>query len=721
MRRLGVLGAGLILLLLAGCKKDEADAKKAEAATPAAPQWTASSPVRKLNILSSGVGPALLPPETLAVIAVEGMTALSERLGLEAVKTRFPKAWEGATKEPTRELGVNPLDPASLRAAGFHPDAPMGAALIGHDPMAAAFWIGSSDMKKAEAWATAALKIAGVEAPIRTTEGQRVLLSGGLKQPTFLFTKTVVMIFVSEKDPTPLARAAAKREAKASLAESAAFKAAIKDLPRGQSVGVYSAVADMVGPVLGMAAGLADSLVGGKGVLSGGGDDTGPAGVMALRWRAEGQAQLLAPLRTLDRPHAILKVTKRSPLLLVGGAVEIAKVSKTLEVAAQLLMGMDSKVIAEGLKKELGLDLEKDVLGVLTGELGFSMAIERNPDLEKDKDSDFLEEQAHGHLVVGVTDDKKAADTLALVGKLLGWEQDSGRFRTKVPGWRTVTVGVADGYIIASTETSAFERIKADGSAADSIQNPQLKALAGTSGYAGIGMLDLRLIGWLLYATSMEGRMGTDDPEIKKLNEEIGRRASQLETKIQLGATGVMEAFGVVAGTLTPADGGLDASLGLYYGKKNAAEVVAVAADLVEKRRTVWKEEGRAIDKLRETLRLKLNAMVDDGEAPQVPPKAAGRTLTGTLKYEPLPATKSVRAYNGVEFTLDLGSEAVPLAAGAITRETLVANKNKKVTVVCTMGTPQLPNPQEAHPVGPDGAPVARPAKCAVTSLTPAP
>ena len=605
MRRLGVMTAGLLLVFTAGCKKGQTEAKKDEA------------PTTTTTILSNSAGPALLPPGTLGVIAVEGMTALSKRLGLEAVKSRCPKTWETVTKKPSRTLAVNPFQPAALRDAGLNPDAPMGAALLSNDPVSAALWIGLSDMGKAETWATAALKVAGADAPTRVTEGDRVLLGGDDNQPTFLFTDKLVMIFLSDKDPMPLALAAAKREPKASLAESSRFKDALTNLPRGQSVGVYSALADIVAPWLGLKLGLAQSLVGDSGVLSGGGDDTGPAGVMALRWRAKGQAQLLAPLRALDRPHAILKVTARSPLLLVGGAMDMATIDKTLEMAATLIPGVDRTVIAEGLKTALGLDLEKDVLGLLTGELGFSVTIERNPDMEKDKDSNFLKEQSHGHLVVGVTDDKKAADALALLGKLLGWEEDSGRFRTEVPDWRTITVGVAGGYIIASTETAAFDRIAGDGSAADSINNPQLKTLAGAKGYAGIGIMDPRLLGWLLYSTRDNSRMGTDAPEIKKLNEEITRRQDQMDTQLQRGMATALEAFGVIAGTLTPVDGGFDGSLGLYYGKNSAAEVIAEAAAVSEKRRTVWRAEGRAIDKLRTKLYEKLNAIDDPAEAPK--------------------------------------------------------------------------------------------------------
>lgn len=73
-----------------------------------------------------------------------------------------------------------------------------------------------------------------------------------------------------------------------------------------------------------------------------------------------------------------------------------------------------------------------------------------------------------------------------------------------------------------------------------------------------------------------------------------------------------------------------------------------------------------------------------------------------------------------MEFTLELGDQTVPLAAATVTREALLAHKDLKFTILCTMAKPRLPSPEEAHSAGLDRAALARPAKCAVTSLTPA-
>ena len=728
MRRVGVFIAAAMLLVGTGCKDKTPKPAEGQPTTTDKPDSGTAAPSKTAGtILSQSTALALLPPETVAALAIEGMGPLTQRIGLETVKTRYAPAYAALTKELTKELGVNPFDPAALAEAGLDPQAPMGVALISMEPMTAVGWIGMSDATKAETWVKAMYAKNGVAEPSRSTQGDRIVLTAS-DGPGFVLAGNVLLVVMADDDAAAAAtEALAKREAKASLAESAAFKVAMKDLPRGGSLAVYGQASQALAMLLDLPPGATDTLLGQDGILAGGGDDTGPAGEMALRWRAKGSAPLLAPFRALKSPHAILRATKRSPLVLLGGAVDMAEIKSTLSAVATL-SGLSEKELAEGLKADLGLDLDKDIFSLLSGEMGFSFTLERFPDMEKDKDGDFLAEQSHGHLVVGVTDEKRAAEVLALLAKPMGWEADNGRFRTTISGWRAVTIGVAGGYVVASSETATFDRMTGTETVAAGLSNPRLKALATGTGYAGIGLLDLRAAGWLMLATSMEGHMGSDDPEVKKLNAEIQARHETLEAKLNQGSMDVMAAFGAVAGTLTPADGGFDATLGLYYGKSNAAEVIEAAAGMVTKRRTVWRDEGRAIDALRAKVRKLLNGDAAARPGAQVAPPdtvapvavTPALTLTGTLRYTEIAARKSVQAYNGVEFILDAGDRRTALRPGSVTRELLLAHKDKQVTVVCTMGKPTMPRPEESHPVGLHGEPIPRPAKCAVNSITPA-
>ncbi|MCA9661542.1 MAG: hypothetical protein KC486_24595, partial [Myxococcales bacterium] len=94
-------------------------------------------------------------------------------------------------------------------------------------------------------------------------------------------------------------------------------------------------------------------------------------------------------------------------------------------------------------------------------------------------------------------------------------------------------------------------------------------------------------------------------------------------------------------------------------------------------------------------------------------------TREGVLEYQELPRTKSVAAYMGVEFTLrGDDAETVLAASDNVSHEQLVAHDGKRVRVTCTPREPQPPNPMESAPMGPDGAPLQRPTKCAVTELS---
>ena len=73
----------------------------------------------------------------------------------------------------------------------------------------------------------------------------------------------------------------------------------------------------------------------------------------------------------------------------------------------------------------------------------------------------------------------------------------------------------------------------------------------------------------------------------------------------------------------------------------------------------------------------------------------------------------------GVEFTLrGDDAETVLAASDNVSHEQLVAHDGKRVRVTCTPREPQPPNPMESAPMGPDGAPLQRPTKCAVTELS---
>lgn len=113
------------------------------------------------------------------------------------------------------------------------------------------------------------------------------------------------------------------------------------------------------------------------------------------------------------------------------------------------------------------------------------------------------------------------------------------------------------------------------------------------------------------------------------------------------------------------------------------------------------------------------DAAVPTGPVPTSPPDLAPgeRRLEGQLAYKPLPTEKSVEAYLGVEFTIDIGTEKVVLGASdTVSRESLEAAAGKRATVVCTMRPGAVPRPEESYPMEGD-QPMKRPDVCVVRSL----
>jgi hypothetical protein len=89
------------------------------------------------------------------------------------------------------------------------------------------------------------------------------------------------------------------------------------------------------------------------------------------------------------------------------------------------------------------------------------------------------------------------------------------------------------------------------------------------------------------------------------------------------------------------------------------------------------------------------------------PPPAAPepKVLRGKLRFQEIPPVKSVRAYDGVEFTLlTAEGETLPLTPGAsVPHERLRALDGKEVSLRVRLVEPPPPSPWEQAPLGPDG------------------
>ena len=94
------------------------------------------------------------------------------------------------------------------------------------------------------------------------------------------------------------------------------------------------------------------------------------------------------------------------------------------------------------------------------------------------------------------------------------------------------------------------------------------------------------------------------------------------------------------------------------------------------------------------------------------------RTYVGTLRHHPPPATKSLEAYHGIELSLDLGDESVPLGVGpGVDGDGLKALAGRQVALTCVQRGPTAPDPAESYPIDADGGAIPRAARCVVLSF----
>jgi hypothetical protein len=104
--------------------------------------------------------------------------------------------------------------------------------------------------------------------------------------------------------------------------------------------------------------------------------------------------------------------------------------------------------------------------------------------------------------------------------------------------------------------------------------------------------------------------------------------------------------------------------------------------------------------------------------------RAAGDTAAperyhGLLSRHESPKTMSVEAFEHVEFKLETASRMIPLLPSQqVPHDTLAQAAGKELDICCSWRDSQPPSANEAYPMGSDGKPLARPARCEVRSLS---
>ncbi len=174
----------------------------------------------------------------------------------------------------------------------------------------------------------------------------------------------------------------------------------------------------------------------------------------------------------------ILKATKDQPLLLLSGQVDPQAYLGLVEKA----MAADGESLAEareGLAKGLGVDLDKDIIGALTGEFGFALTGDAATIMKAAEP----QKEMGGAIVIGLKSD---AGLKAVISKLVAqegaeafakWDEATGVLTVTIPEQRPIQVVFAGNRLIASTDLDTAARLAGGETFVAGVTNPKLKAL----------------------------------------------------------------------------------------------------------------------------------------------------------------------------------------------------------------------------------------------------
>lgn len=289
----------------------------------------------------------------------------------------------------------------------------------------------------------------------------------------------------------------------------------------------------------------------------------------------------------------ILKATKDQPLFVLSGQVDPQAYLALLEKA----MAADGDSLAEvreGLAKGMGIDLDKDIVGALTGEFGFALT----GDAVTIMKAANPEKEMGGAVVIGLKSD---AGIKALIGKLaaqegaanfLKWDEAAGVLTVTLPEQRPIQVTFAGNRLIASTDLDTAARLAGGESFVAGVANPKLKAMYERKDLAALMTLSQTFLGgWTLaggkrsaYAPPMPADAS---PELKakyeaitKLDAEIQPLRAASEEARMKPMLEMFEKLGTFAQGVSIDGQGAMATMGVYTKGATVPEVVAGLIDM---------------------------------------------------------------------------------------------------------------------------------------------
>lgn len=609
----------------------------------------------------------MLPPSTMLFVDVASPARIAEIVGRDALVKEFASEYARISAELSRELGIDPLDPSQLSQIGVDGRGRFGFAILSVSPLVGVVWFSVSDKAKLRAKVFETTARTNVELVSIPMAGAEVLRPKDQSSALVLREPFAAFVFVNGQAETDQALAIAGADPLHSLASDRGFRkatgasapadamlyldarslvAAIPprgDEPQGNwardelmAARSRGEPAERIAQLEGDAKRvdeenarwqrrrqaerkLIDRLFGGigQGVWTASAKPQGM--VFDGRATLEPGSLPLQLVRNRSGDPALPRALATRPLWLMTGLFDPSELVAFTDLAAQADGGSWTELVAE-VARETGIDLDKDVRPIVTGDAGFALTLDRPMAADEAQPA-----RALGVAIdIELADPAKAGEVLARAAKQVaakakaqgksadvaikpegkGWLVD-------VKDWRKVHVGVWGNHFVVSTDADLGKRLVAGTPGKAKIHDGALAAVS-QPGAAFSALLDLELSLWLFmgrsFATMPVAVEAPGAPKKSKAVIKAERELARIDAAIQTrqrkreaarseGARAVVEPWGSIAGNIRTEAEGL-AGQGGWFVRDPGGIAGALRSALVAARKLGEIEADPEMDKL---------------------------------------------------------------------------------------------------------------------------
>jgi len=609
----------LALAASTGCKKKstESAAEGDKLGGNTATAIAVKPPVSEQTPALTGVEALKHIPKTAALaVAADGLGPWLDRLGYAALRKKHAAFLKEAAAAATGMVGVDATDPASWPKLGLDPKGSIGFAWLNPMHESVAFWFTTSDPAKLEATLKTLSEKTGIKTTWEEKDAGKVMRFPEGRNPrggVLIAGKTVIVAVADgQPSPNPLDAVLALKEAD-SLANSKRLAAAMKELNFGDQVAMFADLAPLLetikrdGGMGGIESKVLKALVGDDLWLSAGFSISGKTMTAKAIYGMSKNAGLTKIVESRPNPVRIVQATRGEPVYLFSGSLNLGEIYKMVKDVARSAGGAeDFEQATKAAERALSMSIEKDVLGIFTGEVGFSITGKLTPDLADDPDA--IRKAIDGNALIGINGGDKLQKLLDLALALPPVKElvskDGDTYIVPIPEFKSAYITVTDNWIAASTDKGFAARAQKGGGEgfASDLEQKELSRLLTTGKTACIGLMDYGVLSWFLLARKMDvSDYGDDSPERKALREQLRKQEDALE-KDRMGAIfGLIDKLGIAGGSFWTGGSGFVGYGGLYM-QATPADLLAQGIDMAVRNQKEWEPKEREIDALRDKL-----------------------------------------------------------------------------------------------------------------------